>query len=520
MLAVSLKHVKNFHRIMKKLAGNTASVSDWRSLHRTLAGLTELAELVPHCRGEVATLAQLHTEVSDHVHDLVGLLDRVIDFQASSESGSLVVRAGVDQELDDKRRQHNGLPDLLQAVAEEEGRRLPPLVKACTVCYIPHVGFLVAMPYKKALEDQGLDFQNIPDFEFQFESNGAMHYRNNCTRSLDHKLGDVMLDITRLEMRVTSQLTELVLDRRASLDRAVSLCGQLDCLLALAVVSRQNNWVQPKLVNSGGLRIRGGRHPLQELSVDQFISNDTELGGRAASLQLITGPNSSGKSVYIKQVGLIVFLAHLGCWVPATSATVPITDRIFTRIHTVESVSIGMSSFQCDVSQIAAALRSSTARSLLLVDEFGKGTAPEDGEALLAAVAMELVSRGAGQCPATLLSTHFHGVAALLGPQPLLASYSFLTERAAGGDLTYLYRLQRAGAGHSSEALSVAARAGVEEAVLRRAGQVMEGGALGLQEDTLPMARIHGLMNRLIDLDVEDEDQLELFMLEVDEIDV
>ena len=111
-------------------------------------------------------------------------------------------------------------------------------------------------------------------------------------------------------------------------------------------------------------------------------------------------------------------------------------------------------------------------------------------------------------------------MAALLGPQPLLASYSFQTERVAGGDLTYLYRLQRAGAGHSSEALSVAARAGVEEAVLRRAGQVMEGGALVLQEDTLPMARIHGLMNRLIDLDVEDEDQLELFMLEVDEIDV
>merc|ERR1719187_425821 len=180
----------------------------------------------------------------------------------------------------------------------------------------------------------------------------------------------------------------------------------------MSLVSVENNWTRPEMSDNGQLVIRDGRHPLQELSSSQFIPNDTEMGQDRGSVHIVTGPNSSGKSVYLKQVGLIVYLAHLGCFVPATQATVPITDKIFTRILTLESVSLGISSFACDLQQVSAAVRSFSPRSLLLLDEFGKGTNSIDGEALLASVIKFLVDSSP---PLTLVSTHFHNVRSLLG---------------------------------------------------------------------------------------------------------
>ena len=127
----------------------------------------------------------------------------------------------VDNELDDYKRKQHGLPDLLNVVAEEERERLPREVGTCTVCYIPHVGYLVAMPFKQNLVEQGFDYENIPGYQFMFENNKVMHYRNECTESLDENLGDVVLDITRIETRIQAQLTEQVLDARTCLDEAI-----------------------------------------------------------------------------------------------------------------------------------------------------------------------------------------------------------------------------------------------------------------------------------------------------------
>ena len=219
-LVAALKMVKNFHRIMVKLSGSLATSSDWRSLQRTLAGLARLVEVAPHCDNQVTDLTDL-LAVGHVVHALLGLIDQVVDFPAGKESGQVVVRGGVDAELDEKRRDHHGLPDLLNLVAAEEAKNLPAAVAACTCTYIPHVGFLVVLPHKPRLEEAGLDYRNIPNFEFMFESTGEMYYRNATSKSLDARLGDVMLEITRVEMRILSQLTDRVLDARADLDRAV-----------------------------------------------------------------------------------------------------------------------------------------------------------------------------------------------------------------------------------------------------------------------------------------------------------
>ena len=146
---------------------------------------------------------------------------QVVDFPASLENGSFCAKACVSGELDELRRKLNGLPDLLQVVAEEEKERLPKEVGACVVSYIPHVGYLVAMPIKRALQEQGFDYHNIPGYHFMFENNGAAHYKNECTDSLDEKLGDVVLDITRTEMAIMAQVSNEVLQAGTCLDKAI-----------------------------------------------------------------------------------------------------------------------------------------------------------------------------------------------------------------------------------------------------------------------------------------------------------
>ncbi len=178
-------------------------------------------------------------------------------------------------------------------------------------------------------------------------------------------------------------------------------------LLSFAQVARKNNYVKPIVTEDNVLEIHQGRHPLLEQCADILIPNDTELNIEKR-LILLTGANSSGKSVYLKQVALIVYMAHIGSFVPAQSARIGLTDKILTRIATRESVSKNSSAFMIDLQQTNIALLNSTSKSLVLLDEFGKGTTSLDGIGLFCAVVESFTSRGQ-ECPKVIAATHFHG---------------------------------------------------------------------------------------------------------------
>lgn len=219
-----------------------------------------------------------------------------------------------------------------------------------------------------------------------------------------------------------------VLEYEDLLVAASDVCGELDCFVALAKGAGRYNLVPPRMTTDNIIEIVGGRHLLQELTVRSFVANDTLLEGGVGtegessdhqptpradrpipSTLLMTGPNYSGKSVYLKQVAIIVYMAHIGCYVPADSATIGITDKILTRIATRESVSRNQSAFLVDLQQVALAMTLATRRSLVLIDEFGKGTSSTDGAGLLCGALQHFLESGTER-PKVISATHFHEI--------------------------------------------------------------------------------------------------------------
>lgn len=288
-------------------------------------------------------------------------------------------------------------------------------------------------------------------------SSGQVYFKSSETREMDDHFGDVYGIICDREIEISYELAQYVLQYEDLITSCSDVCGELDSLLALAQGAKLYKLCRPQMTTDNILRIKGGRyiwlslkqtlvlirdrHILQERTVSSFVPNDTFLVGGAGvdafakgfndyhtesqlvpssstrhtyaqkynpSMLVLTGPNYSGKSVYLKQVAVIVFMAHVGCFVPADNAKVGLTDKILSRITTRETVSCIQSAFLIDLQQMSLALSLATRKSLLIIDEFGKGTESSDGAGLACAV-MEYLSSLGSERPKVIGATHFHG---------------------------------------------------------------------------------------------------------------
>lgn len=287
-----------------------------------------------------------------------------------------------------------------------------------------------------------------------------------------------------------------VLKHEKVLKDTSDIIGDLDCLVALAQGARKHNLLPPRMTNDNVIDITGGRHLLQELTVPSYVANDAFIQGGAGedigdtvisgndsqpegpSLLLMTGPNYSGKSVYLKQIALIVYMAHIGSFVPADSATIGLTDKILTRIATRESISRAQSAFMIDLQQIALATTLATRRSLIVIDEFGKGTNSSDGAGLACGVFEYFLSLGVNR-PKVLGATHFHEIftSGALKDRPKLAFGHMEVRVDKDGEsvedqVTYLYNYTP-GKSMSSFGTCCAAMNGIDPAIVERADELI-----------------------------------------------
>jgi DNA mismatch repair protein MSH5 len=239
------------------------------------------------------------------------------------------------------------------------------------------VGFLVAIDKRQHAHDEATNyFPNIPvDFEFVFLQDNDAFFKNSDMNQLDEEIGDLDAFIKDIEALIVSDLEEEILECENELRSTFNALADLDCILSLAGVAADSNFVKPQIApaSEGVIHIENGRHPLQELIVnDEFIPNDTAIDSNGRIL-VVTGPNFSGKSCYARQVGVLVYLAHLGSFLPCDRARISVMDQILVNFGDVETCSVPQSTFQRDLTQMAGVLRKATPNTLVIIDEFGKG---------------------------------------------------------------------------------------------------------------------------------------------------
>ena len=363
-------------------------------------------------------LAQQHAAVKT-IGDVKRWIEGIVDFPKSYEEGRLVPNLRLDKNLDEWRRVYDSLDVFLDRIQNEVAQGIDFELEGrdgveMEVSYIPQIGYVISFlgVHDKHFDADGI-FPPARQMEFQFKDMSsptgeiALFYKNHRMRELDQYFGDVRSTVTDMENSLTRQLRDKVVEQCGVLFRMGALLAAIDGIAAMATMSQENACVRPQIVKDTRLKIVEGRHILQcarNVTATQFVPNDTNLKPSSSrTVQIVTGPNSSGKSVYLKQVGLIVILAHIGCFVPAKRMVFGTVDRVFSRIATVESSAVNESAFTIDLGQMATMLASCTERSLLLVDEFGKGTSCLDGPPLLAATLHYLDKRNA-KC---ILTTHF-----------------------------------------------------------------------------------------------------------------
>nr|XP_058933451.1 mutS protein homolog 5 isoform X4 [Kogia breviceps] len=471
MLHRLLCHIKNVPLILKRMKLTHTKVSDWQVLYKTVYSALGLRDACRSLPQSIQLFRDIAQEFSDDLHHIASLIGKVVDFEGSLAENRFTVLPNIDPEIDEKKRRLTGLPSFLTEVARKELENLDPRIPSCSVIYIPLIGFLLCIPRLPSMVETN-DFE-IEGLDFMFLSEEKLHYRSARTKELDALLGDLHCDIRDQETLLMYQLQCQVLARAAVLTRVLDLASRLDVLLALASAARDYGYSRPRYSpRLLGVRIQNGRHPLMELCARTFVPNSTECGGYKGRVKVITGPNSSGKSIYLKQVGLITFMALVGSFVPAEEAEIGAVDAIFTRIHSCESISLGLSTFMIDLNQqVAKAVNNATERSLVLIDEFGKGTNTVDGLALLAAVIRHWLALGP-MCPHIFVATNFLSLIQLqLLPQGPLVQYLTMETCEDGNDLVFFYQVCE-GVANASHASHTAAQAGLPEKLVTRGKEV------------------------------------------------
>jgi DNA mismatch repair protein MutS len=461
-----LRAIGDVERILSRVALRSARPRDLTSLRASLAALPALRGLL--ARLEAPLIAELAGEMSDHA-DVVELLTRAI-----MEEPSVVLRdgdviaAGYDADLDELRRISTNTDEYLLELERRERERSG--ISSLRLSYNRVSGFFIEINRSQA--------DDVPkDYIRRQTVKNAERFITPELKSFEDKVLGAREKALAKERELYDIVLTQLCDRLAAMMDTASALASLDCLAALAERATELGWTEPKLVPETRLEIRGGRHPVVEHFIDgAFVPNDLVLDASRRML-IVTGPNMGGKSTYMRQAALIVLLAHVGSFVPAESAVLGPFDRIFTRIGSGDDLAGGRSTFMVEMTEAANILNNATDRSLILMDEIGRGTSTFDGLSLAWAVARHIarVNRSF-----TLFATHYFELTALAHEIDGIANVHLdATEHRDG--LVFLHAVKD-GPASRSYGLAVAQLAGVPREVIAAAREylgALEKGAAG-----------------------------------------
>ena len=317
--------------------------------------------------------------------------------------------------------------------------------------------------------------------------------------------------IVPLEYELFRDVRKQISDNVSRIQKTARAIAQIDVFASLALVASQNNYCKPKINESGIIDIKNGRHPVVEKMItnDMFIENDTYLDQHKNRISIITGPNMAGKSTYMRQTALIVLMAQIGSFVPAQTANIGIVDRIFTRVGASDDLASGQSTFMVEMNEVANILRNATAKSLLILDEIGRGTSTFDGLSIAWAV-VEHISNPKLLGAKTLFATHYHELTELEGKLDSVNNYCIAVKE-KGDDIVFLRKIVKGGADRSY-GIQVAKLAGLPDSVIERAKEIAEQLLANDITDTVKNISVdNGHKHKKEHLDEVDMTQISLF---------
>ncbi len=454
-----LEQCADIQRLTTRVSTAKASPRDLCAIARTLRKLPTVKAKLGGRRSALLQDLEARLELCPDIREL---LDRAIEDdppQLAKDGG--VIRAGFSAELDQLRSLATDGKNWIARYQAQEITRTG--IASLKVGYNEIDGYY--------LEITNANETKTPaEYKHQKTLKNAKRYYTPDLREYEEKVVTAQDKSKALELQLFLTIRDQVAAQTSRLLNTADVLAILDLLAALAELAAARNYVRPVLVEEAVLDIRDGRHPVldQILPPGTFVPNDATFGSDGGTFWLVTGPNMAGKSTFLRQVALITLLAQLGSFVPARSATIGLTDRIFTRVGASDELSRGQSTFMVEMTEAANILNNATARSLVILDEIGRGTSTYDGVSLAWAMTEYLHNMG---CRA-LFATHYHELAQLAGALPHLRNYNVLV-REMENEIIFLHKIAP-GSAERSYGIHVARLAGVPEIVLRRATAVLE----------------------------------------------
>ena len=456
-LILSLHEIGDIQRLIGRCVYGTANGRDLQALANYFAQLPRLCELLGS-----ASAAMLRDVVGmDTLDELQAAIAAAIaDEPPFSVREGGVIRDGYHEELDKLRAVRDHGADMVAALEARERERMG--VKKLKVGYNRVFGYYIEIPRSAG------EVELPAEYIRKQTTTSAERYFTPELKELESTLLNARERINDLEYQLFSALRESVAAEVSRVQASAARVAELDVLCALAEVAFRNNYCMPQVDLSRTIDIRDGRHPVVEAAQKDslFVPNDTFLNDGDDRVAIVTGPNMAGKSTYMRQTALIVLMAQIGSFVPARSASIGVTDRVFTRIGASDDLASGQSTFMVEMAEMANILRSATAASLLILDEIGRGTSTFDGMAIARAM-LEYCADKRTLGARTMFATHYHELSALEGVLPGVKNYN-ITAKKQSGRLVFLRKIVP-GSADDSYGIEVAKLAGVPDGVIRKA---------------------------------------------------
>ena len=460
-LILSLAGISDMERLIGRVVYGSAGGRDMASLRASLEKLPQVREkLSPFAAGRLGELAGSLDELED-VYQL--LCQAIVDDPPFSVREGGFIRDGYDAEVDRLRSILSGGKGVIAEVEAREREKTG--IKSLKVGYNKVFGYYieVSRSYYEQVPADYIRKQTLANCE---------RYITQELKDLEHTVLTASDRVVALEYELFTALREKVGAHMGRVQATAAAVAELDTLCSLAAVAAKNNYCRPTVDDGDVIEIHDGRHPVVErmLKGSLFVPNDTYMGRQESRVAIITGPNMAGKSTYMRQVALITLMAQVGSFVPARSAHVGVVDRIFTRIGASDDLSAGQSTFMVEMTEVSEILKHATRRSLLILDEIGRGTSTFDGMSIARAVLEHCADKKKLGCK-TLFATHYHELTELENTLPGVKNFN-IAVKARGEDIVFLRKIVPGGADRSY-GIEVAKLAGLPESVVRRARTVL-----------------------------------------------